>query len=157
MKKSRYLLSMCGLAVLTACSSMPISRLKHTEPGNRAEVVIYRESSFNAGGVSLALGIDGEAFATLSNSDYAAVYIPPGTYSFFVRARSAEPTTLKLEIKASQRRCMKTAADSENMIKVLVPVAMMVSGYRFTLDEVPCPSNGELAKLSRVTVEYQTE
>lgn len=155
--KSRYLLSLCGLAVLAGCSSMPIGRLKQTEPANRAEIVIYRESSFNAGGVSLVVGIDGEAFASLSNSDYAAAFISPGAYTAFVRARSAEPTTLKLEIKAGQRRCMKTIADSGNLAKVLVPALLIASGYRFTLEEVPCPSNGELAKLSKVNVEYQTE
>lgn len=141
---------------LTACSSVPISRLKKTEPNNRAEVVIYRESSFNAGGVPLAVGADGQAFAVLSNSEYAAVFVSPGTHSFYVRARTAEPTTLTLEVKVSERRCMKTVADSSNLAKVIVPMALMVSGYRFILEEVRCPSDAELTKLSRVNVEYQS-
>ena len=134
---------------------MPIGRLKQTDPENRAEIVIYRESSFNAGGVSLAVGIDGQAFATLGNSDYAAMFVRPGTYNFFVRARTAEPTTLKLEAKAGERRCLKTVADSTNVAKILIPIVLMASGYNFTLEEVKCQSESELAKLTRINVEYQ--
>lgn len=155
MPKSALRLSLLLTVVLGGCASAPVTRLKLPEPSNRAEIVAIRESSFNAGGVSASFGADGETYVGLSNSEYASIFIGPGTYNFFVRARTADPTILNLVVKVGERRCLKTGADSTNLAKVLVPVWLMSSGYRFVLEEVKCPTDVELAKYTRVSVGYQ--
>lgn len=138
---------------LTGCSSKPISRLQAPDPSSRAEIVVYRESSFNAGGVPVSFGADGETYATLSNDEYTSIYFRPASYNFFVRARTADPTILKLDLKSAERRCLKTIADPVNLGKVLVPILLMSSGYRFRLEEVKCPEK-DLAKYSFIKIEY---
>jgi len=144
------------VALLAAgCSSLPVVPLSAPDAANRAEVVIYRVYAFNAGGVSLSVGTGTQAFAKLDNTEYVVAFVPPGSRPFFVQARSAEPTTLALELKPGERVCLKTEADAGNLGKVLLPPLLIASGYRFTLEQVPCPSEGELAKYKRVNVEYR--
>ena len=144
-----------AFTLLTGCASVPLVQPRMPDASNRAEVVIFRESAFNAGGVGVSFGADEQAFVTLGNSEYASIFIPPGTYKFFVRARSADPTTLSQTLKAGDRRCLRTVADPSNLAKVVIPIVMMASGYGFLLEELPCPSGDQLAKYSRVDVEYQ--
>ena len=153
----RLHLHLSPIVLLAAgCSSVPIVPLPPPDPTSRAEVVIYRVSAFNAGGVSLAVGTGNQAFAQLDNGNYVAAFVPPGSRSFFVQARSAEPTTLALELKPGERVCLKTEADAGNLGKVLLPPLLMAGGYRFTLARVPCPSEVELAKYKRIDVDYRT-
>ena len=137
------------------CSSLPVVPLSGPDVANRAEVLIYRVYAFNAGGVSLAVGTGAEAFANLNNSEYVSAFVSPGTRTFFVQARSADPTTLTLELKPGERACLKTEADPRNLGKVLLPPLLIASGYGFTLEQVPCPSDSELAKYKHVNVEYR--
>ena len=139
----------------TGCSSLPVVPLPTPDVANRAEVVIYRVYAFNAGGVSLTVGTGGQAFASLDNREYVAAFVPSGGRPFFVQARSADPTTLTLELKPGDRACLKTEADPGNLGKALLPPLLIASGYRFTLEQVPCPSEGEFAKYRRVNVEYR--
>ena len=141
--------------IAVGCSSLPVVPLSAPDVANRAEVVIYRVYSFNAGGVSLTVGTGGQAFANLSNTEYVAAFVPPGSRPFFVQARSADPTTLTVELKPGERACLKTEADPGNLGKVLLPPLLIATGYRFTLEQVPCPSESEFAKYKRVNVEYR--
>jgi hypothetical protein len=146
-----------SLVVLIAagCSSLPVVPLSAPDVANRAEVLIYRVYAFNAGGVSLAVGTAGAAFASLKNTEYVLALVSPGSRTFFVQARSADPTTLTLELKPGERACLRTEADPRNLGKVLLPPLLIATGYRFTLEQVPCPSEDELAKYKRVNVEYR--
>ncbi len=141
--------------IAVGCSSLPVVPLSAPDVANRAEVVIYRVYAFNAGGVSLTVGTGGQAFANLNNTEYVAAFVPPGSRPFFVQARSADPTTFTVELKPGERACLKTEADPGNLGKVLLPPLLIATGYRFTLEQVPCPSEGEFAKYKRVNVEYR--
>lgn len=145
-----------SLLVLTAaCSSLPVLPLSAPAAANRAEVIIYRVYALNAGGVSLAVGTGTQAFAKLDNTEYVVALVPPGSHPFFVQARNAQPTMLALELKPGDRVCLKTEADLGNLGKMLLPPLLIASGYRFTLEQVPCPSEDEFAKYKQVNVEYR--
>jgi hypothetical protein len=145
------------LLLLSGCASMPLVSPKMPDASNRAEVIVFRESAFNAGGVSLTFGANGQALVYLSNAEFASIHLEPGTYRFFVRARSDDPATLDLTtLKANDRRCFKTYANPLNVAKNFVPFGrLLIKDPAFIVQEVECPPSEELAKYSRVTVEYQ--
>jgi hypothetical protein len=78
-----------------------------------------------------------------------------GRQEFFVQARSAEPTTLLVNVQTTSPVCLRTRASSSTYAKAIVPIALMATGYHFHLDEVPCPSKEELAKYKDVAVTYR--
>jgi hypothetical protein len=142
--------------LLAGCASAPLVKPPLPDASNRSEVIVLRDRALNAGGVGLTFGVDEQAYLTLSNGDYASVYVTPGLHRFFVQARSAEPTVLSVELKPGERRCLRTVADAANLGRAVVPLALMTMGYSFLLDEVKCPSAEQLSKRSRVDVEYGT-
>lgn len=148
-----YLL-VTALASLAGCASQPLTAIRKPSPTAQAEVVVFRESSFIAGGVSLTVGTGSSAFASISNSEYVSVNLPTGEQDIFVQARTADPTRVRLALQAASRVCLRTSASPSTLAKVLVPVTLMASGYHFYLDAVPCPSAEELAKYKRVLVTY---
>ena len=154
MKKSVSILVLT-LLLLPGCASMPLVPPKMPDASNRAEVIVFRESAFNAGGVSVTFGSDEQAFVKLSNAEYASIFLAPGAYVFFVRARNGDPAVLTQTLKTGDRRCLKSVANPINLARAAVPILMMVNGYSFLLEEAPCLSNEELAKYARVNVEYQ--
>jgi len=141
-------------AVLVGCASQPVVAIPKPSPSARAEVLVFRESSFIAGGVSLAVGTNGAAFASLSNSDYVVADMSPGEQEIFVQARTAEPTRVKVKLQHGSRTCLRTSASPSTVAKVAVPIALIATGYHFYLDEVPCPSPAELAKYKLLSVSY---
>jgi hypothetical protein len=156
MKYPRTAGTLLGLLLLGGCSSQPIVAIPKPSETAQAEVVIFRESSFIAGGVSLAVGIGSTAFASLSNSDYVSVNLPSGEQEIFVQARKADPTKLKLRLQSGSRLCLRTSASPSTFAKVAVPIALIATGYHFYLDEVPCPSVEELSKYKQVPITYTT-
>lgn len=139
---------------LAGCASQPIVAIPKPPPSARAEVVVFRESSLIAGGVSLAVGANGSAFAALSNSDYVVADMAPGEREIFVQARSAEPTRVQVKLQHGSRVCLRTSASPSTVAKVAVPIVLIATGYHFYLDEVPCPSAEELAKYKLIPVSY---
>ena len=149
-----YLSCIAFAVALAGCSSLPVVAIPKPSASARAEVLVFREPSFIAGAVSLAVGTNGAAFASLSNSDYVVAELPPGEQEVFVQARTAEPTRVRVSLKHDTRTCLRTSASSSTVAKVAIPVALMATGYHFYLDEVPCPSAEELAKYKLVPVSY---
>lgn len=143
-----------ALTSLAGCASQPLTAVPKPPSDAQAEVVVFRESSFIAGAVSLAVGTGTSAFATIANSEYVSVSLPTGDQDIFVRARTADPTRIHLTLQPASRVCLRTSASPSTAAKVLVPVSLMASGYHFYLDEVPCPSAEEFAKYKRVFVTY---
>lgn len=156
MNKSR-LAPLALVAALSACSSTPIVLLQRPDVSSRAEVTVYRDYAFNAGGVSLAVGVGSSAFAILENSEYVFVELPPGMQEFFVRARSADPTLLKLSLDPGSHTCLRAVADPGNLGKVLLPPLLMASGYHFLLERTTCRSDELLAKYKQVPVRYRAD
>jgi hypothetical protein len=142
------------VASLAGCASQPVVAIPKPSASARAEVLVYRESSFIAGGVSLAVGTSGTAFASLSNSDYVVAEMSPGEREIYVQARSAEPTRVQVKLQHGSRTCLRTSASPSTVAKVAIPITLIATGYHFYLDEVPCPSTEELSKYKLLPVSY---
>ena len=141
--------------VLAGCASTPTQPLPEPPPAARGEILVYRESAFAAGGVSLSVGVDGRRFANLENSELARARLPAGAHEVLVQARTAEPTRVKVQLEAGQTVCLRTSASPSTYAKVAVPIALIATGYRFYLDVLPCPTAADLAKYKEVPVAYQ--
>lgn len=141
-------------ASLAGCASQPVVAISKPAPTASAEVLVFRESSFIAGGVSLAVGTNGVAFASLSNSDYVVAEVSPGALEVFVQARTAQPTRVQVKPQHGARTCLRTSASPSTLAKTAIPITLIATGYHFYLDEVPCPSVEELAKYQRIPVTY---
>ena len=142
-------------AFVAACASTPLKPLPVPVAGESGAAVIFRESAFAAGGVGLAVGVDDAGFAMLNNAQRVTARLTAGTQEFFVQARSAEPTRLKVTIKKGEVVCLRTSSSPDTYAKVAVPLVLIITGYHFYLDEVPCPSEAELAKYKEVAPVYE--
>jgi hypothetical protein len=154
MNDARSLMLVLALASLPGCSSLPVVSMPRPSATAQAEVLVYRESSFIAGGVSLAVGTGSAAFASISNSEYVVANLPSGDRDVFVQARTAEPTRVQLKLRHGTRTCLRTSSSPSTIAKVVVPITLMATGYHFYLDEVPCPSTEQLSKYKQVFVTY---
>ncbi len=123
--------------------------------GQRAEVIVFRESAFIARVVALTVSVDGKAFASLDNEDKVQAMLPAGSHEFQVQMRSGNPTRLQASLAAGSSTCFRTSASPSTYAKVAIPITLMVTGYAFYLDQVPCPSKEELGKYKDVPVVYQ--
>lgn len=140
---------------LVGCAVVPATPLVRPSPDAQGEVVVFREWAFVAGGLELTVGAGQDAFASLANSEKVHALFPVGRHEIFVRMKGAEPTRVEIDVRKGERICLKTIASSSTYAKVIVPVALMASGYHFHLDAVPCPSQSELDKYKGVSVSYQ--
>jgi hypothetical protein len=152
---SRTLLVIVVAAALSGCTSMPLTPLQRPSMEGSGEVVIYRESAFVAGGISLTVGANANAFAYLSNGEQVLVSLPTGDQEIFVRAKTSNPTRVRIVVKRGERICLRTSSNPNTIAKVIVPIVLMITGYDFYLDVVPCMPPDELAKYKLVPVTYQ--
>ena len=148
------ILLMTALA-LASCSSTPIAPLTRPLPDAQGEVIVFRESAFAAGGVGLTVGAGASAFANLGNGEKVRALLSAGEHEIFVQARSAEPTKVRVSVQTGAPLCLRTSSSPSTYAKVIVPIALIVSGYHFYLDQIPCPSSEELAKYKDVAVTYK--
>jgi hypothetical protein len=154
MRLYTFLIAVCLLA-LSGCASTPISPILRPTADNRAELVVFRESAFSAGGVALTVGVGNKGFANIGNSERVRVQLPAGEHDVFVQARSADPTRLRVSLKRDSLVCLRTSSSPGTYAKAAVPIVLIITGYHFYLDEVPCPASDELGKYKDVGVEYQ--
>jgi hypothetical protein len=147
--------SCVAVLAIAGCATAPTLPLDRPLPGQQAEVIVFRESAFAAGGVPLTVGLDGKAFANVSNGDKVRANVVAGSHEVFVQARSAEPSKVRFTVAAGATVCLRTSSSPSTYAKVIVPIALIVTGYHFYLDELPCPTNEELAKYKDTRVEYR--
>lgn len=153
--KSRYaLVLVLALATLPGCASLPIVAIPRPPQVSQAQVVVFRESSFIAGGVSLSVGTGNKAFAAISNTEYVEVNLPAGEQDIFVQARTAEPTRVRLTLQRGTRVCLRTSSSKDTLAKVVIPITLIATGYHFYLDVVPCLSAAEMSRYKKVHVTY---
>jgi hypothetical protein len=143
------------LLFLAGCASNLTFPLTKPSQSQQGDVIVFRESAFAAGGVTLTVGANGKAFANLGNSDKVLALLPAGDHEIFVQARSAEPTRVTISLTAGSLVCLRTSSSPSTYAKVIIPITLIVTGYHFYLDQVPCPPDAELAKYTNVTVTYQ--
>jgi hypothetical protein len=142
-------------SLVAACASAPIMPLPRPAPDAKGEVIVYRESAFAAGGVNLSVGSGNVAFASIANSEKVRATLSIGEHEIFVQARNAEPTRVRVTIRKEGLVCLRTSSSPSTYAKVAIPVTLILTGYHFYLDEVPCPQTAELSKYKDVLVSYQ--
>lgn len=140
---------------LCACASAPVQTLVRPPADTQGEIVVFRESAFAAGAVGLAVGVNGKPVAYLDNTEKVRLLLPAGPHSLYVQARSAEPTRVTVQVAPGTSVCLRTSANSNTHLKIIVPITLMTTGYHFHLDPVRCPSADELAKYKDNPVTYQ--
>ncbi len=150
-----FLPTLIAAVALAGCASVPVSPLSRPSPESQGEIVVFRESAFAAGGVALKVGSGTTTFAILENSEIVRAMFPVGEHEISVQARSADPSKVRITLEKSARVCLRTSANPNTYAKVVIPVTLMLTGYHFYLDQVPCPSPDELAKYKDVPVTYQ--
>lgn len=151
---SRRASMLLAAASLCGCASMPVEPLARPAPGASAELLVYRVSTFAAGGVTAAVGTAGHAFAHLDNGEYLIAQMTPGEREIFVRARSAAPNTLRMSLRPGERTCVRVVADIGALATALSASTLPSSGYRFQADVVPCPTAAGLAAYKAVQIPY---
>lgn len=146
---------MTAMALLAGCASVPLTPLPRPPADSLGEVIVFREYAFAAGGVSLKVGTGNNVFALLENSQKLQAKFPAGPVEFFVKAQYAKPTRLRIEVAKGETLCLRTSASPSTYAKVTIPITLIVTGYHFYLDQVPCPKPDELAKYKDVEVGYE--
>ncbi len=156
MRNHRGILVALLLALLlAACTPARLTRPKMPSDAERAEVLIYRESSILAGLSSLIFGANQQDYLVLRNGTYAQLFLSPGTYEFFVRSEGADqPARLPMTLGANSRTCLKGYANPSNVAKSLFFWPAYYLGSTFLLEATACPSSETLATYSRVDVQY---
>lgn len=146
---------LCMSLVIVGCTPAKITRLQLPDDSQRSEILVYRETSFNAEGIDMVFGADGNDYVSLRNGQYAHMYFRPGTYSFFVRSVGMDqPHVLTISVNANDTVCLKAFADPANYGKSLMPILYHVSST-FLIERANCLSGKELVHYRRVAVEYK--
>lgn len=151
----RHIFTFVAILSLIGCASTPVSSLPRPTDDAQGEVLVFRESAFAAGGVGLTIGVDGVAYANISNAEKVRAMLTAGDHEIFVQARSAEPTKVRISLPKGSVVCLRTSSSPSTYAKVVVPLVLIATGYHFYLDQVPCPTASELAKYTNVPVTYQ--
>ncbi|RUO18512.1 hypothetical protein CWE08_11385 [Aliidiomarina iranensis] len=140
------------LIVFTGCTSISTDAqlVTNTNKGT-ASILVYRESAFQAGGVSLFVGKDDEYFMELRNNQYAQVEIDAGKHLIQAKASGSPPSSIDIELEENKTVCLAGKPNPEMAGAMLIPfVANMVP--TFTLEKVSCPSAEKLEELTRISL-----
>jgi hypothetical protein len=148
-------LAIAFLSVLFGCASAPTSPLPRSSADSQGEVIIFREHAFAASLVDVVVSSGESRIAVLSNNQKASVALPLGPVDIAVQARSAQPTKAQVLVKKETPVCLRTSASPSTYPKAVVFPVLIVTGYHFYLDEIPCPPPAELSKYKDVPVVYQ--
>lgn len=144
------ILGLIALAVIQGCSPAQITPIPNSADVADAQVLIYRESAFNAAGVPMIIGEDKSDYKQLWNEDYVELIFDEGSHVLYVRSNQADvPFRLPVELKQEGKKCLKGYANPSNWMKVFFPPAYFM-GNTFLLEEVPCPSGEELSSFELV-------
>lgn len=154
-KKLLFPLGLLAVLALAGCASTPVAPLAQPAAGTEGEVIVFREYAFAAGGVGVTVGAGGSGFVVLANDQKVRARVPAGEYEIFAQARTAEPSKVRIQVAKGETVCLRTSANPNTFGKVLIPPVLMLTGYHFYLDRVPCPTEAELAKYKDVAVTYR--
>lgn len=145
-------IAMSGLAVVAVgCTPVHIAPRESAPDANKAELVVFRASAFNAGGYTAIFGADREDYVRLGNDTYVELHLVPRTYEFFVRTNDADrPHRLAIELKQNDRKCLEAYPNPSRLVRAPLLFLGNWLGSNFLLREVECPSPDKLASYLRL-------
>lgn len=147
--KIRLLLAIA--TIVTGCASGPLIKPPLPDASNRAEIVIFRVSSFNSGATNVIVGANEKDYVSIRSGQYASIYLPPANYTFFSRIGDVEIARLDLSLKAGARQCLRIYPYPEGAVVLITPVFMRT----FRMEQASCPPDTELSKYERIAIEYE--
>ena len=157
MKTQLLLTSATTLTLLAGCAPAHLTTLKKPQSTEQAEVLVYRESAFNAAAGSMIVGTDESDIVELYGDRFATILLPAGEHTFFARANGGDkPFKYKVSVAANQRTCIKGSPNPANYAKAFLPLSYYF-GNTFLLEQTTCPSKEELAKFEQVSIDYKPE
>jgi hypothetical protein len=150
-----FLLSVLSLVCLYGCAPARIIPVEKADQSNRATVMVFRESEFNAGGADAIVGAEGKDWVRLETKSFVELQLKPGRYEFFVRAKlKKEPFILAKDVEQSANLCLRVIPNPANLAAAMVPIAGLFTGSTFILEGVACPSAEGLAQFTKAEVTY---
>ncbi len=139
MKNTSLLLSV----FLASCASISVQPITLTEGKPQAELLVFREPAFLAGGMGLYFGESEKYFFVLDNAQYSRIKINAGRYIFQAKAHASPAFELEVDAKAESTTCIKGKANPTVAGAVLIPfLGNMISS--FMLEQVDCPNDDAL-------------
>lgn len=152
--KVTHLCLIAAAIALSACTPAKLVRPQAVEEGRRAEVMVFRDSQFNAVGATMVVGINDKEYAQMGTREYVRWFVQPGPQTVFVRSTQADkPFQLPVDLAVGSFTCLKASADPANFAKALVPIVMHWTST-FMLEQVSCPTNTELERFQRLEIRY---
>ncbi len=143
MKKNIFcFLLILPLFFIVGCTPInlkPIAKIDDND--QKAEVLLFRESGFNAKYITLIFGENKADYGSLDGGEYVRLYLKSGETNLFVRSDQADiPYVLNVNLIAGEKRCFKAYANPLNYLKLVV---FFYFGNTFKLQEVNCFSAAE--------------
>jgi hypothetical protein len=141
--------------LIVACTPARIASLDPPKESEQSELMVYRATALNAGGLKAIFGADGKDYLELGTDTYAELLLVPKTYDFFVRTNQADRRyVFKLELKPNERKCLEAYPNPDNSMKVPLLFVGYWLGSTFLLKEVECPSSQSTESYQRVARDY---
>jgi hypothetical protein len=139
------------LATVAGCTPMQVKPLPQVQAGQeKASVLVYRETAFNAAGIEMIFGINDADLYPLHNANYATLTLPAGQHELFVRSNQADrPYRLTMTLAGGDAKCIRAYANPANVGKAFMPIAYYL-GNSFLMNEVPCPTEETLKTMEKV-------
>lgn len=116
----KYISMIIPVFFLTGCTTLSKDVILVTESSEAATVVIYRESAFQAGAVSLLVGKDNKYFAALRNNSYTSFQIDPGTHILQAKADGAPASSIEITPAKNETICL-AGKPNPKMLGAAVP------------------------------------
>jgi hypothetical protein len=142
--------------LLAGCASVETVPVPAAPEAGRAGILVLREWSAFAAGVPFAVGLGNRTHVALGTREYAEILVPPGSNQVFARLHSREASAHVRSLGPGERHCFRARVDYS--FPPLEPVSAPIqlgSHARLSLNETACPSKEELARYTRVEVEYR--
>lgn len=139
-----------SLIVLSGCTTLSGDYVLVTEGSETSKLLIYRESAFQAGAVSLYVGEGDHYFLKLRNDQYSVLEINSGNHVLRAKADASPASTLGIYLAPGDTACIASKPNRKMLGAALIPIiANMVPS--FLLEEKECPTSKVLAEMEDVS------
>ncbi|WP_372860785.1 hypothetical protein [Spongiibacter sp.] len=139
-----------GLIVLSGCTTLSNDYSFVTEGSETSELLVYRESAFQAGAASLYVGEGDQYFMKLRNDQYSVVEIDSGNHVLQAKADASPASILEVDLVPGKTTCIASKPNREMLGAAIIPIiANMVP--TFLLEKTECPTPEILAEMNNVS------
>ncbi|WP_339676512.1 hypothetical protein [uncultured Zhongshania sp.] len=139
-----------SLVALSGCTTLSKDYVLVTEGNDTSQLLVYRESSYQAGAVSLYVGEGDKYFLKLRNDQYSVIEINSGNHILQAKADASPASILEITLPPGETKCVASKPNQEMLGAVMIPIiANMVPS--FLLEEKACPTPEILAGMENVS------